>query len=53
MQILFFFCKFEDYPTTGKTGTPQALIVIGHLHISDFDSKIMRFSGVIYLEGGQ
>ena len=48
----------SSYDLTAKSDRkniriPQALIVIGHLHISDFDSKIMRFSGVIYLEGGQ
>ena len=48
----------SSYDLTAKSDRkniriPQPLIVIGHLHISDFDSKIMRFSGVIYLEGGQ
>jgi len=33
----------------GEIRIQQALIVIDHLHISDFDSKIMRFSGVISL----
>ena len=29
------------------------ICLINHLHISDFDSKIIRFTGVIFLEDGK